>query len=100
MGDDDKTKYYSSDTLIRNHIEIYNDSNFSILPEEMINLDATYINRKEQKAELGIKTGFIGYSLDDVHAFKPEIGWYFYIKNYPHDIVKKIKFNWKFKLYS
>ena len=81
------------DSLFRNDVEVYEDSNFYILPEEMIELDATYRNSKGQTAELGIKTGFIGYSLDDVHAFKPEIGWYFYIKNDPYNLIKSVKFN-------
>ena len=85
-------EYGEADSLVRNDIEIYDNSNFGILPGEMIDIDATYKNSKGQKAELGIKTGFLGYSLDEDHAFKPEIGWYFYVKNDPHNLIKLIKY--------
>ena len=88
----EQPQYGVADSLIRNDIKIYEDPDFYCLPEEMINIDATYKNRKGQKAELGIKTGFLGYSLDEDHAFKPEIGWYFYVKNDPHNLIKLIKY--------
>ena len=56
----------------------------------MINIDSTYRDRSGNTAELGIKTGFLGYSIDKDHAFKPEIGWYFYIKNDPFNLIKQI----------
>ena len=77
------------DTLEKNYIETYYDTDFPELPEEMINIDATYRNRRGQTAELGIKTGFLGYSLSEKHEFKPEIGWYFYIKNDPFNLIRK-----------
>ena len=77
-------------TLIRNDIKVYKDSNFAELPEEMINIHATYENRNGQKAKLGIKTGFLGYSLNEKNEFQPEIGWYFYIKDDPHELIQKI----------
>lgn len=72
----------------RNDTKIYTDPNFKELPEEMINIDATYRNRRGQTAELGIKTGFLGYSVNNDHEFKPEIGWYFYIKDDPYNLIK------------
>ena len=76
--------------LVRNDIEIYYDSNFNELPEEIIKIDATYKKKNGQIAKLGIKTGFLGYSIDKDHAFKPEIGWYFYIIEDPNNLVKNI----------
>ena len=55
----------------------------------MININATYKNKNGKTAELGIKTGFLGYTLNKKNEFQPEIGWYFYIKNDPHNLIKK-----------
>ena len=74
------SRYWEIDILIRNDIKIYEDPNFDVLPEEMIKID----NRDNinQKIEKGTKAGFFGYSLDEDHAFRPEIGWYSYVKNH------------------
>ena len=82
--------YATKEKLIRNDIKKYYDPNFNDLPEEMINIDSTYRDISGNTAELGIKTGFLGYSIDKDHAFKPEIGWYFYIKNDPFNLIKHI----------
>ena len=58
----------------------------------MININANYKNRYNQKAELGIKTGFLGYSINENSEFQPEIGWYFYIKSDPDNLIKKINY--------
>ena len=85
-----KGRYYEvKEKIARNNIKIYHNPDFNELPEEMINIDATYRNRLGQSAELGINTGFLGYSMDEDQAFKPEIGWYFYIKNDPNNLIKK-----------
>ena len=76
--------------LARNHEKFFKDSSFSDLPEEMININANYKNRYGKKAELGIKTGFLGYSINENREFQPEIGWYFYIKSDPDNLIKKI----------
>ena len=76
--------------LARNHEKFFEDSSFSDLPEEMININANYKNRYGKKAELGIKTGFLGYSINENREFQPEIGWYFYIKSDPDNLIKKI----------
>ena len=86
----DGRHYVAKQKLIRNDVKKYEDPDFGILPEEMINIDSTYRNRTGKIAELGIKTGFLGYSIDKDHAFKPEIGWYFYIKNDPFNLIKQI----------
>ena len=88
--DNNKTKFVEEEILVRNNIKIYEDSNFSILPEEMIKIDATYKKKNSQIAKLGIKTGFLGYSIDEDNAFKPEIGWYYYIKDDPNNLIKNI----------
>jgi len=74
-------------TLKRNDIKIYEDSNFDMLPDEMIELEANYRNRRSQTALIGIKSGFLGYSLNSKNEFKPEIGWYFYIKDDPFSLL-------------
>jgi hypothetical protein len=79
------SKYVKLESLLRNDIKIYKNSDFSELPEEMINIDATYKNKNGQVAELGIKTGFLGYTLNQKKEFQPEIGWYFYVKDDPHN---------------
>ena len=56
----------------------------------MINIDATYKNKNGQVAELGIKTGFLGYTLNQKKEFQPEIGWYFHVKDDPHNLIKTI----------
>jgi hypothetical protein len=84
------SKFVKFEYLLRNDIKIYEKSDFSDLPEEMINIDATYKNKNGQVAELGIKTGFLGYTLNQKKEFQPEIGWYFYVKDDPHDLIKPI----------
>ena len=95
LDNDEERRIYKSnqvklESLLRNDIKIYEKSDFSDLPEEMINIDATYKNRSGQVAELGIKTGFLGYTLNQKKEFQPEIGWYFYVKDDPHDLIKTI----------
>ena len=85
-----KSFHIKLESLLRNDIKIYENSDFSDLPEEMINIDATYKNKNGQVAELGIKTGFLGYTLNQKKEFQPEIGWYFYVKDDPHDLIKTI----------
>ena len=58
-----------------------------MLPDEMIELEANYRNRRSQTALIGIKSGFLGYSLNSKNEFKPEIGWYFYIKDDPFSLL-------------
>ena len=79
---------YKEYTLERNKTKIYNDPNFAILPEEMLDIDSIYRNGKGQTASLGIKTGFLGYSINKNSEFKPEIGWYFYVKNDLFNLIK------------
>ena len=85
-----KSFHIKLESLLRNDIKIYENSDFSDLPEEMINIDATYKNKNGQVAELGIKTGFLGYTLNQKKEFQPEIGWYFYVKDDPHNLIKTI----------
>ena len=40
-----KSEYIKYETLVRNNIKIYENSNFSELPEEMININTIYKNR-------------------------------------------------------
>ena len=54
----------------------------------MLDVDSIYRNRKGQTASLGIKTGFLGYSINKKSEFKPEIGWYFYVKMDPFNLIK------------
>ena len=84
------SKFVKFEYLLRNDIKIYENSDFSDLPEETINIDTTYKNRSGQVAKLGIKTGFLGYTLNQKKEFQPEIGWYFYVKDDPHNLIKKI----------
>ena len=95
LDNDEEIKIYKSyhikfESLLRNDIKIYENSDFSDLPEEMINIDATYKNKSGQIVELGIKTGFLGYTLNQKKEFQPEIGWYFYVKDDPHNLIKTI----------
>ena len=78
---------FSSCNLLLNDIKIYHNSDFEELPDEMLDIEAKYRNRDGKTAELGIKTGILGYSLNKNKEIQPEIGWYFYIKSDPHNLI-------------
>ena len=84
-------QYYSVNfcNLLLNDIKIYHNSDFEELPDEMLDIETKYRNRNGKTAELGIKTGFSGYSLNKNNEIQPEIGWYFYVKSDPHNLVTK-----------
>ena len=86
-------RHYSvnSCNLLLNDIKIYHNSDFEELPDEMLDIETKYRNRNGKTAELGIKTGFLGYSLNKNNEIQPEIGWYFYVKSDPHNLVTKFK---------
>ena len=76
--------------LLLNDIKIYHDSDFEELPDEMLDIGATYRKSNGKTADLGIKTGFLGYSLNKNNEIQPEIGWYFYIKSDPYNLISKL----------
>ena len=76
--------------LLLNDIKVYHNSDFEELPDEMLDIEAKYRNRDGKTAELGIKTGILGYSLNKNKEIQPEIGWYFYIKSDPHNLITKL----------
>ena len=85
-------QYYSFNScdLLLNDIKIYHNSDFEELPDEMLDIETKYRNRYGKTAELGIKTGFLGYSLNKNNEIQPEIGWYFYVKSDPHNLITKL----------
>lgn len=81
---------FKSCGLSLNDIKIYHDSDFEELPDEMLDIGATYRKSNGKTADLGIKTGFLGYSLNKNNEIQPEIGWYFYVKSDPHNLISKL----------
>jgi len=81
---------FNSCNLKLNDIKIYHNSDFEELPDEILDIGAIYRKRDGKTAELGIKTGFLGYSLNINREIQPEIGWYFYIKSDPHNLITKL----------